>query len=253
MLYQTDPQFFTFSKPKNWNLLLFYEKIFYYKSTLNKYYAPYVDKLIAKQIVKDLCKGDLKVANVIRILNGPNDLYQTDLNPNHIIKAVHGSGWNINITSSTNLEQSKKLLNQWNRYYTEHNEKQYTYIKPRFFIEEKINDKLHGRNGKADVYTFRCIKGVPISINVKRLDNFNKYDINFNLIENPCFDLEKPNELDEMIEFSKVLSKPFEFVRIDFYLDKDSNIYFSEFTFTPNAGNQFYSLHNETILSSSWI
>ncbi len=253
MLYQTDPQLFTFHKPTNWNSLLFYEKIHYYKTILNKHYAPYTDKLIAKQIVKDLCGDDLKVATVIRILEGPNDLQLKDLNPNHIIKAAHGSGWNINITPSTNLQQSKMLLNQWNRHYLEHNEEQYKYIKPRFYIEEKVNDKFHGRNGLADVYTFRCIYGNPISINVKRLGKFNKYDIDFNLIEPPSFYLEKPTELDRMIEYSRILSKPFEFVRIDFYIDKESNIYFSEFTFTPNAGNQFYSIANERKLSSFWI
>lgn len=250
--YETNSSFFTFTKPDSWHSLPLYKKISYYSTVLNQYYSPYVDKLMAKQIVKDICGDEIKVAKVIRILNGPNDLFQYDLNPEHIIKATHGSGWNINITSSTNLNNSKRLLNSWNKPYTIHNEKQYNYIKPQFFIEEKVDDKLHGKNGNADVYTFRCINGEPFSINIKRLGLFNKYDIHFNLLDKPQFYLDKPIELDKMIELSKRLSKPFEFVRIDFYLDKNSDIYFSEFTFTPNAGYQFYSTEVEEKLGSLW-
>jgi hypothetical protein len=254
MLYSTDPNTFKFNKPPDWNSLPLYKKIAYYKTILNENYAPYVDKLVAKKIVKDLCGDKIKVANVIRVLNGPNDLKHSDLNSNYIIKSSHGSGWNINITESTNLTNSIRLLHSWNKSYSLiHNEAQYKYIKPRFFIEEKVNDKSLGKNGVADVYTFRCIQGNPISINIKHLGLFNKYDIEFNDIDKPQFYIEKPVELDRMIELSKILSKPFEFVRVDFYLDKNSDIYFSEFTFTPNAGYPFYSMEVEERLSSLWI
>ena len=125
MIYQTDSSFFKFRKPNDWVKLPLYKKINYYKTVLNQYYSPYVDKLLAKQIVKEICGDELKIAKVIRILNGPNDLFQSDLNPDHIIKATHGSGWNINITSNTDLNTSKKLLHSWNIPYMQHNEQQY--------------------------------------------------------------------------------------------------------------------------------
>ena len=52
---------------------------------------------------------------------------------------------------------------------------------------------------------------------------------------------------------SKILSKEFEFVRVDFYLDKNDNIYFSEFTFTPAAGEQVFPTELEIELSKKWI
>ncbi len=45
---------------------------------------------------------------------------------------------------------------------------------------------------------------------------------------------EKPAHWDEMLRAASDLSKPFDFVRVDLY-DLPDGIYFSEFTFTPNA------------------
>ena len=66
------------------------------------------------------------------------------------------------------------------------------------------------------------------------------------------FTINKPNELDKMINLSRILSKPFEFVRIDFYISKNSDIYFCEFTFTPNSGFQVYSDDIEFKLGTLW-
>ena len=252
MNYETNPDLFKIKKPTDWATMPMFKKIAYYKTQLNQNYAPYVDKLIAKKIVKDLCGDKIKVANTVRILSDPNNLKATDLNPNYMIKASHGSGWNISINSGTRLENAKRLLQSWNRPYSEHNEKQYQFIKPQFFIEEKVDDKFSGKTGEADVYTLRCVYGEPVCLNVKRSKQFNKYDMQFNLFEPVQFHLERPIELDRMIELSRILSAPFEFVRIDFYIDKNSNLYFSEFTFTPNAGNQFYTMEVEQRLGALW-
>lgn len=47
---------------------------------------------------------------------------------------------------------------------------------------------------------------------------------------------EKPDNLDRMIEFAKLLSKDIPFVRVDFY-DLHNQIYFSEMTFYPGGGH----------------
>jgi len=51
-------------------------------------------------------------------------------------------------------------------------------------------------------------------------------------LPNPLPD--KPAHWDEMIRIASELSAPFDFVRVDLY-DLPDGIYFSEFTFTPNA------------------
>ena len=52
---------------------------------------------------------------------------------------------------------------------------------------------------------------------------------------------------------STILSAPFEFVRMDFYIDIEDKIYLSEYTFTPAAGFQYYSCKVEKELGKIWI
>ena len=252
--YQTNPSFFTFHKPDGWASMPLYKKIAYYGTTLNEKYAPYVHKLTAKQIVKEMCGDMIQVARVVRVLNGPRDIRPSDINDQHIIKSIHGSGSNISLESSTSIPYCIQKMIQWNVPYIgiQWGENQYKTIKPGFFIEEKVAD-VHGvKTGSADVYMFRCIKGRPITIGVKRGNIQNSYDINWNLIADKKIEIERPEALDKMIELATILSAPFEFVRIDFYLSVNSTIYFSEFTFTPAAGLQLYSDQLENEFGALW-
>ena len=242
-------------KPNNWNDLMCCEKIYIYRSFLNEYHSQYTDKLAVKKIVKDICGDKIKVAKVIKILKNWNDIEPNDLNPKYIIKAAHGSGWNIDIKENIDINMCKSLLGSWNRCYSTL-EKQYTYIKPVFYIEEKINDKILGTTGEAIVYMIRCIKGKPISIGIKYKGYMNNYDINWKCIDSQSqkipFDLLLDDiKFDEMLHYASILSKPFEFVRMDFYLSQ-TDIYFSEFTFTPNAGKQVFTKEIEYTLGKLW-
>ncbi|MCR4680602.1 MAG: hypothetical protein K5636_03195 [Bacteroidales bacterium] len=49
------------------------------------------------------------------------------------------------------------------------------------------------------------------------------------------FTIPKPDGMDQLFEYAEVLSKPFPFVRADFYLEK-GKAYFGELTFTPAGG-----------------
>lgn len=226
-----------FVKPDNWMELLMYQKIEYYGSILTKEYAKYVDKIEAKIIVKELCGDDIEVAKVIKVLKHPYDILEDDLDSRYIIKSAHGSGWNIDINNKVKLDEIIRKLHSWNKEYGGNREKQYNYIKPRFFIEEKINDAILGYTGEALVYMIRCIHSNPISIGVKHKKVQNSYDIEWNLKNsNIQFDIPKPKCLSVLLNMCKKLSANFEFVRLDFYIGKDDIIYFSEFTFTPNGG-----------------
>jgi hypothetical protein len=225
-----------------------YKKIQYYSTQLDERFAPYVDKIEAKNIVKNVCGDDISVAPIIRILDNITDFSVDDINVNNMVKACHGSGWNVNIKSNTNVDYVKKMLQNWNKTYSK-TERQYTYIKPRFFIEQKVN----GPSGNADVFMFRCIHGEPVTIGVKRGNMQNSYDINWNpLASFQISNVVKPPPLDKMLRLAKLLSSPFEFVRIDFYYVGEI-IYFSEFTFTPAAGYQIYSMTLEERFGSMWV
>ena len=244
---------FRFAKPETWTYMPLFEKIGYYASTLDAHYAPYVDKLSVKRIVRELCP-DLQVATVVRVLSDPSDISEADYNPHHLLKATHGCGWNIRIIDSTPISVIKVNLDEWNTSYN-HLEKQYAHVKPAFFIEEIIDDKYTDQSGQARVFMWRCIHGKPVSVGVRRGlgDNTqNSYTTEFALMGRKVFEMPKPPQWEKMREMSEVLSARFEFVRVDFYIGADERIYFSEFTFTPAGGNRVFSMKVEHELGRLW-
>jgi hypothetical protein len=248
----------SFSKPEGWKDLPMYEKIKIYSKHLTPQHAQYVDKLEAKKIVKDLLGDDIEVARVIRVLEQWNSLQPEDLNPRYMIKSSHASGWNINVTPKTNYKQSFNQLCKWNKLYRPIEEIQYSFLTPRFYVEEKIDDPIVGNDGNCLVYMFRYTYGQLISIGVgcsinNRMNN-NHYDTDWNLILHPelPFYIPKPTRLQDMLKMSKILAQEFEFVRIDFFYDKNNKIYFSEFTFTPKAGKHVFPMHLEMEYGKLW-
>jgi hypothetical protein len=244
-----------FEKPKNWMDLPMFKKIFYYGKHLTEDYAEYVDKLEAKRKVKEICGKDISVAMVVRVLESYSDIADIDINSKYIIKSAHGSGWNIDIGEIVTLEDVIRKLKGWNIQYNSHMERQYSFIKPRFFIEEKICDAILGYTGCALVYMIRCVHSEPISIGVKYKKNQNSYDINWNLTQKPKieFEVPKPKCLMKLLEMCKKLSCNFEFVRLDFYIGKNDEIYFSEFTFTPAGGVQVFDMETEMRQGLMWV
>lgn len=246
----------TITKPENWMDLLMFQKIHYYGLQLTDFYADYVDKLKAKIKVKEICgNDDINIPKVIRILENYSDIRDDDLDTNYIIKSAHGSGWNININdSSITKEIVTQKLKTWNHKYYGSNEKQYSFLEPRFFIEEKICDSLLGKTGEALVYMIRCIHSKPITISVKYKKTQNTYDINWNLIQIPKipFSIPKPECLLKLLNLCTKLSANFEFVRLDFYLGINDTIYFSEFTFTPAGGFRVFDLELEKKQGLLW-
>jgi hypothetical protein len=230
-----------------------YQKIQYYRSQIGPEFAPYVDKIEAKRLVKELGGDLVEVAPLVRVLSGPDDLCQSDLRSDVMIKASHGCGWNINVTPATNLVWSINKLRSWNKVYEGHEEPHYKYIKPRFFIERKINDAYTGYSGNAVVFLIRCLHGEPFAIGVRNGNKQNSYSVDWEPLkplEMPH--VEKPPAFEKLLAVARKLSAPFEFVRVDLYIGADNTIYFSEFTFTPSAGSMFYSIEKERSMGALW-
>lgn len=238
-------------KPLFWNAYSFSKKISIYKNYLGKEYSIYVDKLSAKEIA---ISYGIKVAPLIKVLKNTDDIIQDDLKTGYILKASHGSGWNIFLNETQNVEEIKSQLKYWNKPYTKYNEVQYKFITPKFFIEQQIVDKYLKRSGSL-VYMIRCIYGNPIpNIRVRYDQKVNSYNFAWEQIEKFELDIkiEKPKYLSEMINYAKDMSKQFEFVRMDFFIDENDDIYFSEYTFTPGAGHSMNSQMLEMVDSSYW-
>jgi hypothetical protein len=240
-----------FPKPQTWRYMPLYEKIGVYAQHLDERFAPYIDKLEVKSIVPRLC-SDVKTAPVIRVLESPSDIHAHDLGFPHLLKAAHGCGWNLPLDGSISLSEIQTALKTWhaNPYSTK--EKQYTHVKPRYFIESIINDKYTGLSGKARVFMVRCIHGKPVSVGVREGQQQNSYFPDFRRMAPDSFPLEKPALWDDLIHSAALLSAPFEFVRVDFYIGADHCLYFSEFTFTPAGGHRVFTPAVERELGKLW-
>jgi hypothetical protein len=251
--FKCDNPFRLKNKPSDWNSLELYKKLQFYKMNLNISYSKYVDKLAVKDILRNV--KNLHFAKVVKELNSANDITINDIDQNCILKSTHASGWNINFKKDKNLYLIKEKLKKWSTVFKGCNEPHYKFIRPRFFIEEKINDKYLGLTDEALVYMFRCVHGevITISVKYKNLNLDNQYDSNFNLIKKELdFNIEKPSNFLEMIDIVKELSKIFEFVRVDLFLSSDDKIYFSELTFTPHGAKQFFSNEKEMECGKYW-
>ena len=166
-----------------------------------------------------------------------------------VLKATHASGWNLIVKdkSKVNWWIWKKHMNYW----LHHNiawmgkEWHYAEMKPRIICEKYLEDN----SGGLIDYKIFCFNGDPryLQLNVNRGKKdyvLNLYDLEWNLMpfsdrdipQNPNYKVNIPEQFDKMVELSKELSKPFPFVRVDFY-EVNGRIYFGEFTFFPGSGN----------------
>jgi hypothetical protein len=228
--------------PRTFNEKLQWIKL-YYKNDLLPICA---DKYEVRQFIK-ACGCENILNKLLWDGFNPKDIPFKDLPQKFVIKVTHGQGLNIicKDKNQLNIPKTIKKLNRWLKvkYLPCYGEWFYGIVKPRIIIEEFLND---GKNETPNDYKTYCFNGNPKMINahVDRFTNHksNLYDIKWNVINNVSFKyldsslfIEKPKELDEMLDYAKKLSSKFIHVRVDFYI-VNSKIYFGELTFTDGAG-----------------
>lgn len=180
---------------------------------------------------------------LIAVYDRVEDMNFSLLPDNCIIKCNHGSGFNIIVQNKNDLNENetKKTLKKWlnTNYHKLFCEIQYRDIPRKIICEKLISDKAPIE------YQCWCINGIPESILVCRKNFDGTYDAaSYSLDHNQLYDrigeqpannlFQKPNNLEQILGYAKILSNDFPFVRTDFYVVNDK-IYFAELTFTPNG------------------
>lgn len=185
-----------------------------------------------------------------------------------VLKTNHGHGKVILVKDKTKLDvnKTKKQLNSWlrERYGLVSFEPHYWKIKRKIIAEELLEDKTSKLESSSLVdYKFWCLNGEPeiimvlydrnnITVGASKKSSVTAvrasvYDMNWNfrpdimageLADEPPAELPKPECFDEMVQITKILSKPFPQVRVDLY-EVNKKVYLSELTFTP-GGNMAY-------------
>lgn len=181
-----------------------------------------------------------------------DDISKLDINSlpkRFVFKASHGSGsgWNcvVKDKAKVNWFLWKKFMRYWlrNDIAWQGREWHYATMKPHVIFEKYLEDKSGGLMD----YKFYCFNGEPafLQVNVDRglpTSTQNYYDLDWKLLpfgksqpHNPNANVECPDHFQEMIKVARELSKPFPYVRVDFY-EANDRLYFGEFTFFPASG-----------------
>lgn len=161
-----------------------------------------------------------------------------------VLKCNHGCAYNIVCNNKKTINKHKiiKQLEKWmNEDFGAFNvELHYSKIKPHITCEEFLGDCITD-------YKFFCFNGKPRYVYVSRdLIHDRQAQIGFFYLDgkkmpmsrNDYVDIphvEFPAFFDEMKKVATILSKDFQFVRVDFFL-ANGRYYFAELTFTPGAG-----------------
>lgn len=199
------------------------------------------DKILVKSYVASKL-GKNHTAELYGIYHNFDEIDFSILPEKFALKANHGWRMNIIIYNKEfiyqNYKHLKKTTQDWLNINYEHFsvEPQYRNIKRKLLVEHLRDD-----NYRNDIQVF-CFNGKAkyIEYLFRKDNNYYSqiYDTNWNLTKftympNICMDEQNPPpQIDKIIEYSKILSKEFTFVRIDYSFDKeDLNIV--EMTFTP--------------------
>lgn len=249
-------KFVDFNNPKYFGEKIQWLKLF---GNLEKY-NDYVDKYLVRDFIKKEV-GEEYLIPLIGVYDSPEEIDYKKLPKKFVIKLNTGSGYNIIVKDKNELDQKKtnKTLKKWlsEDYAKMKKEPQYKNIQKKILIEEYICDS---KDELLD-YKFFCFDGKVefLKIDYDRYNDHkvNFYDEKFNRInmkegnfKNSEIDVDKPKNYKKMIEICEILSKKFQFVRVDLY-NLNGKIYFGELTFTPAAGiNPFKPLEKDLKISS---
>ena len=228
------------------NIEFFGEKIQWMKlyGNLEKY-TDYADKYKVREYIKEKI-GEEYLIPLLGVYDKAEDILYEKLPNKFVIKCNHGSGYNLIVLNKDSIN-TKKINNKLNKWLKEDyskikKENQYQNIKRKIIIEQYESDK----NGELLDYKFFCFDGNPkfIKVDFDRYSNHtaNFYNLDWDLLNikekgynNYSSEFPAPKKLDKMIEIAKILSKDFQFVRVDLY-NVDGKIYFGELTYTPASG-----------------
>jgi hypothetical protein len=204
------------------------------------------DKFAVRSYVTDLGLGHL-LPDLFGVYAVADDIDFAALPDRFVLKCTHGSGFNVLCADKTqfDIEGAKKKLDRWMKTDLSklNGEVHYASITPRIICEAFLGDPAAEPINDYKVY---CFSGKPhctmaCTGRQKGKPQFDFYDLDWSnklaycrssLLANRR--IPEPDAYEEIIMASKKLSRPFPFVRMDFY-SVNGQAVFSEMTFTPNG------------------
>lgn len=243
--------------PKTFNEKLQWLKLYYHKPE----FSTMVDKAEAKSYAASII-GEEHVIPTIAIYNKVDEIDFDSLPEQFVLKCTHDSG-NILICKDKSSIDHKIILNQFKKglkynYYNLGKEWVYKNVRPRVIAEkyltndgEELRDyKIFNFDGEpkiveVDYNRFKGHKRQIYNTEWKKMDVTMEYPSDYTIIE-------KPKQLDQMLDFARKLSKGHPFIRTDFYI-VDDIVYFGELTFYHHCGFGHISPFEFDLEMGNWI
>ncbi len=223
----------------------FSEKLYCRMIAVNNFGDPLMTRLSDKLRVRSFVGSKIGEEHLSKLIwhgTDPHAIPFDALPPTCMIKVNHWSGDTIPVRGEVNkAEVIEKLANLLSRnYYDWRLQFQYRDIEPCIMIEEMLDDG--NPDGPYD-YRFWCFDG---RVEMIQVDNYTHsinpfYDPSWVRIKGGYrktareVEVERPQNLDELLRAASTLSSGLDFVRVDLYNLKDRFV-FGEMTFTPVGG-----------------
>ncbi len=182
------------------------------------------------------------------VYDRPEDIDLEALPDKFVLKCSHGCKYNIFCRDKCDFDAgtARRLLAGWMKkdYSVKYGEAHYADMKPRIICEEFLEEPGVELPSDYKVYCFAGRVHCTMSCTQRQSNGLAKYsfydrDWKVRLPYNRNTNMEgrdvpKPGGYEEMIGIAEKLSKPFPFVRVDFY-SIAGRVVIGEMTFTPSA------------------
>lgn len=232
--------------PKTLDEKIQWMKLYYYKDNSLVYQC--ADKLRVRDYVKD-CGLEHILNDLIATYRSANEIDWDALPQKFVLKWNFSNGGNIICSDKSKLDR-KQAIKELNRF--QKIKPHLKYAEPQYNVEKVLlcEKYIETENGEAPVdYKFYCFNGEAKYVlccygrSIDHRPAFYFFDKDWHLQrfnkmgkEAPeGFTMPKPDGMDDLFHYAEILSKPFPFVRADFYLE-NGKAYFGELTFTPAGG-----------------
>lgn len=232
-------------EPRSFNEKIMWSKLYYQNPLITKC----CDKFAVKDYVTEVV-GEEYVVKTIAQWDDPDDIDFDTLPDRFVLKVNWSSGYNIICSDKSKLDisETRQKLKRWmkpdrNAYYQFFNWG-FKYVKPVIYAEEYL-DQVDGQvydykffmfNGKMKMMFIATDRNGVNQLTHDFFDrNFNALPFTYGGIRHANPLPPKPKHFEKMIELAEKLSKPFPFVRVDFY-ELGNRIALGEMTFYPGGG-----------------
>ncbi len=248
LFYRNCNYYLNLENPKTFNQKIQWLKLYWYDEDLSRA----VDKAEFKNYIAEKI-GDGFTVPLFGVWEKESEIDFDTLPNSFVLKStVQSDGRHIIVVHDKSLIDRDRLLTTLSSWLLPRNNLcssycvAYSKVKPRIIAEQFIE----GFDDSLTDYKFMCFNGKVEMLFVvsdrKKKMSINFYDLDWNLLPftrkypNTKHPVKKPKNFDKMVEIAKELSKPFPFVRVDFYESAEGKLYVGELTFYPGGGYETF-------------